>query len=266
MSSFKMRKNRLQIDYPLESIEHIIAGELRIPVLFLHGWGGNCTTMNSLIQPISAHRKTVSISMPGFGNSPEPSDEWGTWDYVEAVHQWMDLNGLEIVDIISHSFGGRVAIGLAHRYPKNVNTMVLIDSAGLVLPRSPKVWAKLFLSRSINRLGNLIGGELKEKLHARKSKLGSADWKAASPVMRRILGRVIREDLSLELREIKTRTLLLWGSTDSAVPVKLGKRMNQLIQDSKITILPNAGHYPFLDEPGKSLTVVWDWLELPAVW
>jgi len=256
----------LQTDYPLESIEHVIDGVAGTPVLFLHGWGGNTNTMNSLSQPISSHRKTVSLSMPGFGSSPDPSEEWGSWDYVEAIHQWLNLNGFKKIDIVSHSFGGRVAIGLAHRYPNSVNKMVLIGSAGLVLPRSSRVWVKLLIARTINLFGNLVRGEFNEKLQARKSKLGSADWIAASPIMRRILGRVIREELSFEMREIKAQTLLLWGINDTAVPVKLGKRMNQLIQHSKFTILPNAGHYPFLDAPGKTLTEVWDWLELPSVW
>ena len=256
----------MQSEYLLDNIQYQITGETGTPVLFLHGWGGDVNTMNVLSQPISEHRKSISVSMPGFGSSPEPSDNWGTWDYVEAIYKWLDMMKFKKVDIISHSFGGRVAIGLAYRYPDCANQMILIGSAGLVLPKSPKIRAKLFAAKSINRIGKMLGDDINKKLQARKQKMGSADWLAASPTMRRILGRVIREDLSVEISQIRAKTLLLWGSEDDAVPVKLAKRMNELIKESKLTILPGAGHYPFLDQTGNAINEIWDWLELPSVW
>ncbi len=256
----------MQFDYPIDHIECIIGGNSGTPILFLHGWGGDMNSMKVLSEPISTQRKAVSISLPGFGNSPEPSLSWGTSEYIEAVYNWIKMHGIIKIDIVSHSFGGRIAIGLAHRYPACVNRLVLVSSAGLVLPRSLKVRSKLMVGRSLNRIGKLLGENINQKLQARKQRLGSSDWLAASPVMRQILTRVISEDLSVEMRELEAKTLLLWGSDDTAVPVKIAKRMNLLIPKSKLTILQNSGHYPFLDQTGKALSEIWDWLKLPPVW
>ena len=256
----------MRIDYPLEKIEHFTAGDSGSSVLFLHGWGGTLRSLIGLSDPISAHRKVISIALPGFGNSPEPTTDWGTWEYAEVIHRWIRAQGLSAIDIVGHSFGGRVAMGIAHKHPESVNRLVLIGSSGLLLPRGPMVILKVMTARAIKHLGRLMGGVLPEWLHAQRQKLGSADWKAATPMMRRILSRVIREDLSAELPEIHSKTLLVWGLEDFAVPVKLGRQMNKMIPDSKLFILPDTGHYPFIDQPGKTLTEIWNWLELPAPW
>ena len=257
---------RVQADYPLDRIEHITLGSSGLPVLFLHGWGGTTQSLSNLFEPISVHRKTISIALPGFGNSPEPPDWWGTREYADVIHRWISAQSLSKIDIIGHSFGGRVVMSLALNYSECVNRMILIDSAGLVIPRGPKVLLRLMTARTINWVGKLMGGELSEWLQMQKSKLGSADWAAASPVMRRILSRIIREDLSTDLAEIHSKTLLIWGSKDLDVPVKLGHRMNEIFPDSSLIILPGAGHHPFHDEPGKTLAEIWKWLELPAPW
>jgi pimeloyl-ACP methyl ester carboxylesterase len=217
-------------------------------------------------QPISQHREVLSISLPGFGGSPEPAQSWGTWDYTALVRRYLVAQTNDPVDIIAHSFGGRIAVGLAARYPDLVRRLVLIASAGLRPPRSAKVRLKLLSGRIITRVASLTGGRLGRELLAGKQKLGSPDWQAASPVMRGTLSRVLREDLSRECRLVQAPTLLIWGEGDRDTPPILGRRMSVLIPHSELKILSGAGHYCFLDRPGEVLSLVWRHLALPSPW
>ena len=75
-------------------------------------------------------------------------------------------------------------------------------------------------------------------------------------MMRRILSKVVNEDLSDRLSLIKAPTLLIWGENDTATPLKDAKKMEQLIPDAGLVSFPGCGHYSFLDNPGQFAAVL----------
>jgi len=44
-------------------------------------------------------------------------------------------------------------------------------------------------------------------------------------------------------------TLIIWGDQDRETPVGFRRKMNELIEGSKLEILKGAGHFSFLDKP-----------------
>jgi hypothetical protein len=71
----------------------------------------------------------------------------------------------------------------------------------------------------------------------------------ASVRMREILVKVVNEDLSNLLSNIKNKTLLIWGDKDDATPISDAHLMNKLIADSRLVVVENTGHYSFLENP-----------------
>ena len=67
--------------------------------------------------------------------------------------------------------------------------------------------------------------------------------------MRRILSKVVNEDLSDRLPLIKASTLLIWGENDTATPLKDAQKMEKLIPEAGLVSFPSCGHYSFLDNP-----------------
>jgi pimeloyl-ACP methyl ester carboxylesterase len=178
----------------------------------------------------------------------------------------MDTTALPAFDIIAHSFGGRVAIALAAQHPALVRQMVLIGSAGMKPERTLKTQFKIVSAKILRKTADLIGGKAAITLRARYRKLGSSDWRAASEVMKGTLSRVLKEELSEECRAIKVPTLLIWGSEDRDTPLSAAHRMNSLIHESELFILPGAGHYCFLEKRGEVLSRIWQHLGLPNLW
>ena len=82
-----------------------------------------------------------------------------------------------------------------------------------------------------------------------RKKSGSADYNMASVRMREILVKVVNEDLSNLLSNIKNKTLLIWGDKDDATPISDAHLMNKLIADSRLVVVENTGHYSFLENP-----------------
>ena len=67
-------------------------------------------------------------------------------------------------------------------------------------------------------------------------------------MMRQTLVKVVNEDLTPLLSEIKQNTLLIWGENDTATPLSDGQLMEKLIKNSGLVTLKNAGHYSFLEQ------------------
>lgn len=255
-------------EYDLSRLEVENSGSGAPPVLLLHGWGGDYRTLKLIGDSVSRHREVWSMSLPGFGNSPEPTIGWGTWDYVTLIQSWLDSRKIDKVDIIAHSFGGRVSIGLAALHTESVGRLILMASAGLRANRTFGLWVKLEYARILKRLATILPTPLAKLTLAKRGKLGSSDWRSASPVMRGVMAKVLSqdEDLTAKLPDIKADTLLLWGGRDSSTPKYLGEKMHSLIPKSKLVVYPTAGHYLFLDNRGETISEICEHLNIQRAW
>lgn len=221
-------------------------------IVILHGWGSNITLHANMIELFSKKYTVVAMDMPGFGKSEEPPSAWCVDDYVQFVIDFLaDYDNKKIM-FLGHSFGGRVIIKLCSRtdLPFEVNKVMLVDSAGILPPKSNK---KSFRTRWYKFCRNILSTKLMQKLFPEaleklRVKYGSADYAAASPLMRQVLVKVVNEDLEPLLPNIKCPALLVWGVNDTATPLSDGEKMEKAIPDAGLVKLENAGHYSFLEQ------------------
>jgi pimeloyl-ACP methyl ester carboxylesterase len=219
-------------------------------VLLLHGWGANIDTMMPIYNLLKDNFKVYALDFPGFGHSDEPEEVFGVYDYARVTKKFIDMMNMDKVILIGHSFGGRVSIVLSSKYPQLINKMVLIDSAGIKPKRSLKYYLKVCCFKVLKRIYSIIffWVDKKEKMEKFYKKFGSSDYKEASGVMRKILVKVVNEDLTHHLKDIKASTLLIWGENDTATPLYMGKIMEKEIKDSGLVVLKGAGHYSYIDD------------------
>ena len=96
---------------------------------------------------------------------------------------------------------------------------------------------------------SLISKAFPQALNKLQKKFGSADYAAASPVMRGCLVKAVNEDLEPLLSGINAETLLIWGDKDTATPLSDAKKMEKQIKGSGLVVFSGAGHYSFLEQP-----------------
>jgi proline iminopeptidase len=56
-------------------------------------------------------------------------------------------------------------------------------------------------------------------------------------------------DLRPELSSIRTRTVIVSGANDFVCPVEAGQEMRDGIEGSRFTVIPNAGHMTYVEQP-----------------
>lgn len=232
-------------------VHYDVAGQ-GAPVLLLHGWGSSIEPYRPLMALLQLKYTVIALDMPGFGKSEEPHEPMDVDDYVDFVLEFLQLFAVEKLDLVGHSFGGRVIIKMANRtLPFRIGKIVLIDSAGI----KPQPSGKKTTKQTIYKVGKwfatrkLIARCFPGLLEKLRVTFGSADYAAASPMMRQCLVRVVNEDLSHLLPTITPPTLLIWGENDTATPLSDAKKMEKDIPNAGLAVIRGAGHFSFVEQP-----------------
>ncbi len=222
-------------------------------VFLLHGWGANLELYKNIAEVISSQYTVVSLDFPGFGGSEEPHEPWSVSDFTKFTISFISQFDCDEVILLGHSYGGRVIIKMASQddLPFKISKIVLVDSAGIL----PKKTFKQKARQRFYKIGRkFLETKLMKKLFpnaldAFRKKMGSADYNAASPIMRQSLVLAVNEDLTSLLPKISAPTLLIWGDKDTATPLSDGQLMEKSIPDAGLVVLEGSGHFSFLEQP-----------------
>ena len=209
----------------------IVHPEAERDLVILHGWGSDKELMKRAFAEAFAGWRHIYVDLPGFGKSGNES-VLDTRDYAAIVSRFLEALGAEPDAAAGHSFGGKVATLLA---PEK---LILLSSAGIVMPKPFGVRAKIALFKLLKPLG---GGRLR-KLFASKD---AADMPQN---MYETFKKVVDEDFSETFAAFSNPALLCWGENDTATPPEAGRRIAALMPRAELAFFP-GGHYFFLENP-----------------
>ncbi len=208
-------------------------------IVMLHGWGQNIQMMAPLGELFHSKYNILSIDLPGFGMSDEPKFSWSIYDYTKCIRELITHLELKKIILIGHSFGGRIALVYSSKY--NVEKLVCFASPYCKemnkLPLKNRIYKKIKQIKHLNWLSKIL-----------QNLVGSSDYKNASPIMKEVLVKVINQNLSEDAKKIICPTLLIWGSLDTAVPLKRAYELKNMIKDSAVIVYENATHYAYLEK------------------
>jgi len=115
-----------------------------IPVLFIHGNGGNRTQWKAQLEHLRATRRAVAFDLRGMGESEPAGDaDYSVAGFSRDVAAVADALGLDRFVLVGHSFGGAVVADYAGRHPGRVAALVFADVAGDIRDTPDKALAAL---------------------------------------------------------------------------------------------------------------------------
>ncbi len=219
-------------------VRYEVMGEGK-PVLILHGWGTSVEAMTSIWMFLKNKYKVYVLDFPGeSGQSSVPPIPWGVPEYGEMVRKFIEKMDIKKVNVIGHSFGGRVIIYLASHYENLFDKIILTDAAGV----KPKMTFYKFKRKLCFKVGKFMckiflpREKYEEKLAKYREKYSAPDYKALkTDVMRETFKKVIALDLTKNLKSITRPTLLIWGENDIDTPLYMAKIMEEQIPDARFS-------------------------------
>lgn len=210
------------------------------PLVILHGWGLSGDKYQKLAELLSSQYHVTVPDLPGFGKTKEPPKPYELADYARRVEKLLKENNLTDVNLIGHSFGGRVALKLANQSPKLVKSLVLTGTPGVEkrdLKRSAKRALYWTAAKSMKGFSFLPPvRRLKERFYSTRD-IGKLDG-----VMKQTFLKVVKEKLDKEAVQIQQPTLLLWGLRDQMTPAKDAEKMLRIIPHSYLKMFTKVGH------------------------
>lgn len=234
-------------------------------VVFVHGNPGSAEDWLGLVAEIGGLRRTVAFDLPDFGQSVAPPGFGHTVaEYAGFLNDAFEVLGIERVHLVLHDFGGPVGLAWAARNLSRVAGVTLIDTgilAGYRWHRVARIWqtpglgelAQAVTTRSTFR--RAITGPEPRSLPRDfvDSMYDNYDRRTRRAVLdlyrdAKQIGENARRIIPL-FAEANLPALVIWGAHDSYLPPAFAERQREAFPSASIHVLPDSGHWPFIDDP-----------------
>lgn len=222
-------------------------------VVILQGWGTRLELYSAMAAQLARHMRVLLPELPGFGQTPEPPRSFNADDYADFTEKFLAAAGASRCSLIGHSNGGRIIMKLVTRRQERFayERLVFIDSAGVVHEKTGKQKTRQLGYKAGKAILSLtpIKAAFPNALDGFRSRHGSADYRAASPIMRETLVKLVTEDFRPLMPLIRQPSLLIWGTEDADTPLSDAKVFEELIPNAGLVEVKGAGHYSYLEHP-----------------
>ncbi len=234
-------------------------------VVLLHATLHDRHDFDAIVPSLVREHRVIAVDWPGHGDSPAPVP-----DYEPTAASFADVLvdvvaglGLPPAAFIGNSVGGFAAARLAITDPDRVSRLVLVNSGGFIAGPASNFYARMLGIPAVMKrvLPRFIPSYLKaasdsdraiqerELARARTREgvvLTAAMWRSfASP----------EHDLRSRADRITAPCLVIWGSRDTAIPMRLGRATAAAIPGARLETLP-TGHVPFSSDCDGFLALV----------
>lgn len=233
------------------------------PVILLHGSGPGVSAMANwrlVIPELSHHFRCIAPDLLGFGYSARPDDVSYVVDtWIDHVFGLADQLGLEQFSLIGNSMGGRIALGVADRYPERVLRMVLMGSAGPSMKPTEGLRALRSYTPSPENMRRLMEDVFAYDKSIVTDALVQARYEAsAQPGAQETYWSIFHDErhsgsgltplTEEELRALATPTLIIHGRDDKVVPLENGLTLGRLLPNSQVHIFNRCGHWVQIEQ------------------
>jgi pimeloyl-ACP methyl ester carboxylesterase len=210
-------------------------------LLMLHGWGNSLRSFDGLCATLQGYR-IIRLDLPGFGGTEKPPGPWDLLEYVGFVEAFCTKLNVRPDILLGHSLGGRISLKGLEQGKLSCKKLVLIASAGVAKRHT----VRNILFATLAKAGKMLLYPLPPSYYqAMRRKLyasARSDYFSVEG-MSETFANIAREDLAERAAHITVPTLLIWGADDTTTPLSEGERLHALIGDSKLVVIPSAGHF-----------------------
>ena len=242
------------------------AGGSGDPLLLLHGLGGSAANWIELLPEVAARFRVLVLDLPGHaGSAPLPRGA-GVTDFAAVAADLLEAEDVPGALVAGHSFGGLVALRLAHRRPELVRGLLLAAPAGI--GSGSRFAQAVVLANASVRPGRWVAPlrfRYAQRAWYRRAVfrpwfVSDADALSADAthgllaglrehVDLKVAGRaMIADDPRVDLDAVRCPVVLLWGARDAQLPLDDAFEYARRLR-AKLRLVADCGHLVVVERP-----------------
>jgi len=206
-SFFKKRKIKKEkiFEYKNITTRYYEVGKKGPNMLIIPGFGQSLNSWAEIGKILSNKFHVVIIELPNRGKKQGFTEHWDEKDFSNYILGFIKIRIKGKLILCGHSLGGKVCAIVTTTIPNNISFLILYAVGGVktTLPFSSKI---------IKVLKNTF------------------------------FGKQSNIDFTQVFSKVSVPTFLLYGQRDLIAPVEMGKRISELIPNSKLEIVPSGTH------------------------
>ncbi len=230
------------------------------PVVLVHGFGASKENWLPLLPFLARRYHLLLVDLPGWGESQfHPNAEYGMDHQVERLAAWLRMRLGRPAHLVGSSMGGGISGLLAARHPKLVNTLTLMNAAGVAgQGRTPFELGLMegrngLVARNMKGVFQLLATVMSSRtLAVLMAPAMYPDMVARRHVNEHLFRHLMKHQPDTELpafSSVSAPTLVLWGVEDNALHVSCADTFKALIPHAEVTRLEGIGHLPMVETP-----------------
>jgi pimeloyl-ACP methyl ester carboxylesterase len=227
-------------------------------LVLLHGAWSDSREWRLQLESLSDEFTVVAWDAPGCDRSSDPPETFSLADYADVVAGLVRAIGLDRPHLLGLSFGGSLAIEVAHRHPTAIRSLVLVSAyagwAGSLSPeviearvakvlaeadQPPETWVRSYLP---GFFAGPVAPGLEEEMLGIMLDVRPAGIK---PMVHALAAADLRDALG----DIAVPTLLLYGELDSRAPLAVAHEIERAVPGAQLAVIPGVGHVVNLEAP-----------------
>ncbi|WP_367106674.1 alpha/beta fold hydrolase [uncultured Psychrobacter sp.] len=233
-----------------------LAGE---PLLLIHGFGGNKDNFTRIADELQNYHLIIP-DLLGFGESSKPMDaDYRADAQAMRLYELLQAKGLaNHIHVGGNSMGGAISVAYAAKYPDEVKSLWLVDTAGFwsagihealegaTLDDNP------LLVNDKEDFYNLYDFVMYQPPYIPKSvKAVFAQERIANKALdAKILEQIVMDNLEKRaevIAEYNIPTLVVWGDKDQVIKPETVNVIKEIIPQSQVIMMDDIGHVPMIE-------------------
>jgi pimeloyl-ACP methyl ester carboxylesterase len=265
-----------------QQVGYRLAGEGPAVVL-IHGVASSSATWRLVGPRLAEHYRVLAVDLLGHGESAKGRGDYSLGAQASMIRDVMVTLDMDRATFVGHSFGGGIAMQLAYQFPERCQRLVLVASGGLgrevsiflravAIPGAELVMPLVLsarghallssLGRGLGRLGLRVDDarvEMWDNYTALTSSAGRAAFISTVREVIDLAGQRVSATEKLYLAAA-IPTLIVWGDSDTVIPVAHAHAAHEAMPGSRLEILPGVGHFLPLQDGPRLAAVIADFL------
>jgi pimeloyl-ACP methyl ester carboxylesterase len=227
-----------------------------VPLLLIHGFPLDRTLWRTQIAGLSQIYRVIAPDLRGFGQSSDTNGEAVTMEqYATDLKSLLDSVNVKQAVVGGISMGGYIALAFYAQYADRVKGLILANTRAVPDSEDGKQ-ARLTNAQKVGESGigflvdnmtpMMLGNTARPEIEIAVRSMMARQRPAG--VMSALRGMAARPDRTALLRFATVPVLIISGSQDTLIPPADSEAMHALIPNSRLVIIPDAGHLSNLDK------------------